>query len=56
MAGGQCGLAGTIGSAVVKSGSPISRWITSWPACSSACARASRDITWNGAISWLRRL
>lgn len=57
MPGGQGGAPGsTIGSAVVKSGSPISRWITSWPATCNSLARASRAMTWKGSMARLRAL
>lgn len=48
--------AATMGVAVVKSGSPISRWMTSWPAACSSLARASNAMTWKGSIARLRAL
>src|SRR5512139_3256634 len=43
-----------MGAGVAKSGSPISRWMTSRPAASSACARARMSITWNGSMPAMR--
>src|SRR3954471_6000894 len=47
--------ASTTGAGAVKSGSPISMWITCPPAASSACARDSTSITSKGSISSARR-
>src|SRR4051812_16385678 len=47
--------ASTTGAGAVKSGSPISMWITCRPATSSACARDSTSITSKGSISSTRR-
>src|SRR5512139_3836263 len=43
-----------MGAGVAKSGSPISRWMMSRPAASSACARARMSITWNGSMPSMR--
>jgi hypothetical protein len=45
-----------MGAAVLKSGSPISRWMTSWPAACSSLARASNAMTWKGSMARLRAL
>src|SRR3954466_14878349 len=47
--------ASTTGAGAVKSGSPISMWMTCRPAASSACARDSTSITSKGSISSTRR-
>src|SRR3954462_3555781 len=47
--------ASTTGAGAVKSGSPISMWMTCRPAASSACARDSTSITSKGSISSARR-
>jgi hypothetical protein len=42
------------GCGVRKSGSPISRWITSWPRASTSRARLWISITSNGSMCAMR--